>query len=156
MYKRVNPWQSYRQVATQTASPGQLVLMLYEGAIRFLEQSLEGFTEADPLQFNLTINNNIIKAQAIINELSVSLNMELGGEFSLRLRALYDYLDRRLQESNLTKTQSGIVEVRKHLCSLRDAWAEMLQNGPYRDPAVVPVAPQMNFSPGAVSQPVAA
>jgi len=156
MYKRVNPWQSYRQVATQTASPGQLVLMLYEGAIRFLEQSLEGFSEADPLQFNLTINNNIIKAQAIINELSLSLNMELGGEFSLRMRALYDYLDRRLQESNLTKTQTGIVEVRKHLSSLRDAWAEMLQNGPYRDPAAVPATPQMAFLSGAVSQPVAA
>ena len=53
-----NPWKSYRQVATQTASPGQLVLMLYEGAIRFLERARLGFAQEDPAEFNLTINNN--------------------------------------------------------------------------------------------------
>src|SRR5688572_2844792 len=71
---RVSPWQSYRRVATHTASPGQLVLMLFEGAIRFLEQARQGFLEQDPLAFNQTINNNVQRAQAILNELSLSLN----------------------------------------------------------------------------------
>ena len=70
-----NPWQSYRQVATRTASPGQLVLMLYEGAIRFLERAQAGFQLEDPVEFNTTINDNILRAQDIIRELDFSLNV---------------------------------------------------------------------------------
>src|SRR5437867_13254576 len=95
----VKPWQSYRQVATQTASPGQLVLMLYDGAIRFLEQARAGFSNDDPLEFNQSIHNNILKAQAIINELNASLDTEKGGELAAKLRVLYNYMDRRLHES---------------------------------------------------------
>lgn len=123
----VNPWQSYRQVATQTAPPGQLVLMLYEGAIRFLECALGGFAKDDPAEFNLTINNNVLRAQEIIRELNVSLNMEDGGPFADNLRRLYDYLDRRLTDSNLKKEDTGIKEVIQRLSVLRDAWAAMLQ-----------------------------
>lgn len=122
-----NPWQSYRQVATQTAPPGQLVLMLYEGAIRFLERALGGFEHDDPAEFNVTINNNVLRAQEIIRELNVSLNMEGGGPFADNLRRLYDYLDRRLMESNLKKEDGGIREVIERLAVLRDAWAAMLQ-----------------------------
>ena len=125
---QTNPWQSYRQVATQTASPGQLVLMLYDGAIRFLERARLGFQYEDPLEFNLTINNNLLKAQAILTELNTSLNMEQGQECAANLRRLYDYLDRRLQESNQHKEEKGIIEVIHRLTLLRDAWAEMLQN----------------------------
>lgn len=124
---RLNPWQSYRQVATQTAAPGQLVLMLYEGAIRFLEQARLGFAQEDPLDFNQTINNNVIRAQAIINEMNQSLNMEAGGDCAANFRRLYNYLDRRLQESNQYKQEAGLVEVIQRLSVLRDAWAEMLQ-----------------------------
>ena len=121
-----NPWQSYRVVATQTASPGQLVLMLYDGAIRFLNKALIGFDLDDPLEHNQTINNNIIRAQDIINELNLSLNMAAGGQFAQTLRDLYGYFDRRLQESNIQKEQTGIREVIQRLTVLRDAWAEML------------------------------
>lgn len=125
-----NPWQSYRQVATQTAPPGQLVLMLYDGAIRFLERARLGFQYEDPLEFNLTINNNLLKAQAVISELNLSLNMEEGKECAANFRRLYNYLDRRLQESNQYKQETGIVEVIRRLTILRDAWAEMLQKAP--------------------------
>lgn len=121
-----NPWQSYRTVATQTASKGQLVLMLFDGAIRFLDKAIRGFQEQDPLRFNLEINNNIIKAQAIINELNDSLNMADGGELSQQLRGLYDYFDWRLQEANLKKQDSLIKEVVARLTVLRNAWSEML------------------------------
>ena len=124
---RPNPWQSYRQVATQTASPGQLVLMMYDGAIRFLEQARRGFAMDDPLEFNQTINNNVLRAQAIINELNATLNTKAGGEFAANLRRLYDYCDRRLQECNQYKQEDGIVEVINRLTVLREAWAEMLQ-----------------------------
>lgn len=127
--------RSYRQVATQTAPPGQLVLMLYEGVIRFLERALDGFNRQDPVEFNETISNNVLKAQAIIHELNMSLNMEAGGEFSANLRRLYDYLDRRLLDSNLKKEDTGIRETLQRITTLRDAWATML-NG--NNPTTIP------------------
>jgi flagellar secretion chaperone FliS len=122
-----NPWQSYRQVATRTASPGQLVLMLYEGAIRFLERAEAGFQLEDPVEFNTTINDNILRAQDIVRELDFSLNVEAGGELAAQLRRLYDYFDRTLLEANLRKDPAGIVEVIKRITVLRDAWATMLE-----------------------------
>ena len=121
-----NPWQSYRQVATRTASPGQLVLMLYEGAIRFLERAQAGFRLEDPVEFNTTINNNILRAQDIIRELDFSLNVEQGGELAIQLRRLYDYFDRILLEANLRKDPKGVTEVIQRITDLRDAWATML------------------------------
>ncbi len=118
--------KSYMQVATKTASPGQLVLMLYDGAIRYLEGALQGFALEDPADCNSTINDRIQRAQAILDELSASLNMGEGGEFAERLRSLYNYLDRRLFESNLRKDAEGVHEAILRLSTLRDAWREML------------------------------
>lgn len=129
MSPQMKAWQSYRQVATQTASPGQVVLMLYNGIVRFLEQARLGFGLDDPKEYNEAINNNIQRAQAIINEMNLSLNLAEGGEFAERMRGLYDYLDRRLQEANIAKAEPPVVEVLKHVTVLRDAWAEMLQQG---------------------------
>lgn len=127
MTRRDQPWQSYKKVATQTASPGQLILMLYEGAMNFLEKSLQGFHHDDPLQFNQTINNNVLRAQAIINEMNYSLNMERGGELALHFRRLYHYMDDRLREANVKKQKEPIEEVIRRLQILRDSWAEMLR-----------------------------
>jgi len=95
-----------------------------------LEQARQGFAKDDPKEFNEAINNNVQRASAIINELSQSLNMSAGGTFAARMRSLYDYFDRLLHESNMTKTEPGINEVLKHVTVLRDSWAEMLQRGP--------------------------
>ncbi|HLP75563.1 MAG TPA: flagellar export chaperone FliS [Candidatus Paceibacterota bacterium] len=122
----VNPWKSYRQIATQTAPPGQLVLMLYDGAIRFLERSLAGFQCDDPAESNMTVHNNLQRAVDILRELNLSLNMEQGGEFAATLRKLYNYFDRRIWESNMQKNPEGIREVIRHITVLRDAWASML------------------------------
>ena len=119
-------WKSYRQIATQTAPPGQLVLMLYEGGIRCLERALPGFDMDDPAEANMLVHNNLQRAQDIIRELNSSLNMEQGGEFSLKMRSLYDYFERRLWESDLKKDRKGVDEVIMHLNKLREAWATML------------------------------
>jgi len=121
-----NPWQSYRQAATKTATPGQLVLMLFDGALRFLDRALIGFDLDDPLESNLAINNNILKAQDIIRELNASLNMELGGEFSATMRRLYNYYDSQLSKSNLQKDPAGVQLVIRLLTEIRNAWSEML------------------------------
>ncbi|MDX1951816.1 MAG: flagellar export chaperone FliS [Verrucomicrobiota bacterium] len=122
-----NPWKSYQKVATQTAPPGQLVLMLFEGAIRFLEQAQAGFEKEDPVEFNQIISNNILRTQDILFELNMSLNMAEGGELAATLRSLYNYMDRRLMESNVQKDISGIQDVLGRVIVLRDAWAAMLQ-----------------------------
>jgi flagellar protein FliS len=129
MMPRNNPWESYRRVATQTATPGQLVLMLYDGAISFLEKALVGFNETDPRNLNQTVNNNIIRAQAIIHEMNVSLNMQDGGETAANFRRLYNYFYRRLREANHAKRREPIEEILNHLRRLRDSWAEMLRHG---------------------------
>jgi flagellar protein FliS len=121
-----NPWKSYQQVATQTAPPGQLVLMLYDGAAKFLERALTGFSLDDPAEFNQTINNNLLRAQDIIFELNVTLNIRDGGELAMTLRRLYDYMDRRLVEANMKKEKSIIEEILRRVIVLRDAWSQML------------------------------
>jgi len=126
MRYNANPWQSYRQAATKTATPGQLVLMLFDGALRFLDKALVGFDLDDPLESNLAINNNILKAQEILRELNMSLNMELGGEFAATMRRLYNYYDLQLSQSNLQKDPAGVQLVIRLLSVIRGAWAEML------------------------------
>jgi flagellar protein FliS len=126
MRYNANPWQSYRQVATKTATPGHLVLMLFDGALRFLDKALVGFDLDDPLESNLAINNNILKAQEILRELNMSLNMELGGEFAATMRRLYNYYDLQLSQSNLQKDPAGVQLVIRLLSVIRGAWAEML------------------------------
>ena len=121
-----NPWKSYRQIATQTAPPGQLVLMLFDGALRSLDQALLGFSSADIGERNAIIHNNVQRALNIIHELNNSLDLEAGGELADTLRNLYTYFDRRLNESNFKKTRDGIDEVLPLLRQLRDAWFQML------------------------------
>jgi flagellar secretion chaperone FliS len=122
-----NSAQAYRSITTQTASPGQLVLMLFDGALKFLERARAGFQMQDPLEFNRTIHNNVVRSQAILGELNACLDMDAGGELSRTLRRLYVYFDRRLQESNRRKQPQGIDEVIARLTELRSAWAQMLE-----------------------------
>jgi flagellar protein FliS len=124
---RPSKYQAYQAGAVFTASPAQLVLMLFDGAIKFINISLEGFKNQDPLEFNLTIHQNIQKAQAIIRELKACLDPEKGPEFADKMTALYNYFDRRLQDGNIKKDAEPIEEVKRHLQILRDAWKEMMQ-----------------------------
>jgi len=123
-----NPWKSYRQIATQTAPPGQLVLMLYEAAIRALERAMPGFSIDDPAEANTTVHNNLHRATEIIRELNMALNLEQGGDFAKTLRRLYEDGEKRRGESNMKKSPKGVEEVIRHLGVLRDAWSTMLRN----------------------------
>jgi flagellar protein FliS len=122
-----NPWKSYRQIAAQTAPPGQLILMLFDGVLHSLDRALAGFEQAEPGPRNQTIHNNLRRAVDIIRQLNNSLNLEAGGELARTLRRLYHYFDSRLTESNLRKRREGIDEVIGHLAGIRNAWATMLE-----------------------------
>jgi len=130
-----NPWKSYRQIATQTAPPGQLVLMLFDGALRSLDCALLGFDIADIGERNAAIHNNLRRAVDIIRELNSSLDLEAGGQLADTLRGLYGYFERRLTESNLKKSRKGIDEVLPMLRQLRDAWYNMLNGANQITPA---------------------
>jgi flagellar secretion chaperone FliS len=119
--------KSYKSTAVQTATPGQLVLMLFDGALRFLATATHGFTLENIAQRNELIHNNLIKTQNIVRELQCSLNMTEGGEFAQRMYALYDYVLDQMRLSNRLKDASPLVIVENVLRELREAWAQMLQ-----------------------------
>lgn len=131
-----NPWKSYRRIATQTAPPGQLVLMLFDGAILALDRALLGFSYTDVAERNTAIHNNLQHAVDIIRELNSSLDLEAGGQLADTLRNLYTFFERRLLESNLKKSRKGIDEVMSMLKQLRDAWSKMLNGESAPDPSV--------------------
>ena len=122
-----SPLQSYKTISLETAPPGQLVLMLFDGAIKFLERAKLGFGIEDPVEMNETVHNNITRAQDIINELNSTLNMNQGGEVAVVLRDLYVYLDNRLFESNIRKELEGVQEVIDRLSTVQAGWSEMLE-----------------------------
>ena len=119
--------RTYRANAVLTASPGQLVLMLYDGALKALALAQEAFKMPDDdLRRIETINHHLLKAQSIITELQSGLNMEAGGDFAKTMHRLYDYHNRRLLEANMRKQVAPVIEVERLLREIRDAWAQML------------------------------
>lgn len=163
-----NKLNAYRVNAVNTASSENLVVMLYDGAIRFLGQAVRAFDHDDPLDFNLTVHTNITKTQAIIRELSRSLDVEKAGELGSSLVSLYDYFDTRLQDANIRKDRAIIEEVIERISELRDAWNESLNQTdqgalpaagatPAQAPAPAsPYAPNTNTPPATVPTPAPA
>ncbi len=113
-----SPYSQYKKTEIDTANQGKLIVMLYDGAIKFLNIALENM---DIKTYDV-VNTNIIKTQDIITELLVSLNMKDGGEISSNLFNLYIYFKKKLLEANIQKNADMINEVVDHLKTLRDAW----------------------------------
>ncbi|MEI8285283.1 MAG: flagellar export chaperone FliS [bacterium] len=124
--KTNNPLNIYRKTATTTASPGELVLMLFDGALRFMTAAEIGFQEENFARRNEQIHNNILRAQSIITELQATLNMEVGGEFSENLYRLYDFMQNQLSQANREKNIDKIKVVVGFVQDIREAWAQML------------------------------
>lgn len=118
--------RTYRATSILTASPGQLVLMLYDGALKALALAREAFASLEDPRRIENINTQLLKAQAILDELQGGLNMEAGGEFARTMHRLYDYHNRRLLEANIRKQVEPVIEVERLVRELRDAWAQML------------------------------
>jgi flagellar protein FliS len=116
----MNGYQAYRQTQTQTAAPGELVVMLYRGGARFAAAAAEAIDARD-LE---TAHKNLIRAQAIVSELMETLNVERGGEIALNLLTIYEYMNRRLVDANLRKDAQPVREVEKLMRELLPAWEE--------------------------------
>lgn len=118
--------RSYKSAAVTTAPPGQLVLMLFDGSLRFLAAARYGFDIDNVTQRNEQIHNNLVRTQKILCELQCSLDLRAGGEFAKTMWALYDFMRDQLQRANLKKEREPIGVVEKIVGELRDAWAQML------------------------------
>ncbi|HOA41199.1 MAG TPA: flagellar export chaperone FliS [Halanaerobiales bacterium] len=118
----VNPYQKYKTAQYSIASPEQLLLMLYEGAIKYARQAQKDMEERNVE----AANNKLKKTEDIISELMVSLNMDEGGEIAQNLYNLYDYMNRRLIQANIRKDPGLVDEVITLLTSLKESWEEVI------------------------------
>lgn len=116
-----NPYQAYQENSLNTASPGELTLMLYNGCLKFIHQAKVAMQSKDIEEKN----TNLIKAQKIIQEFMVTLNMEV--PLSKDLMAMYDYLNRRLMEANLKNDTEILDEVYGFVTEYRDTWKQVIQ-----------------------------
>lgn len=122
MYSTQNS-NTYFENSIKTASPAKLIELLYKNAIERIDKSIKlidekKFTEA---------NKQILRIEDIVLELNVSLNIEKGGEIANNLRALYNYIYRRLIEANTKKDIEILKEVKTYLEDLLNTWKEVMK-----------------------------
>nr|WP_289037036.1 flagellar export chaperone FliS [uncultured Allobacillus sp.] len=115
------PHQAYQQNSIQTASPGELTMMLYNGCLKFIRLAKKGIENENIEQKNV----NIQKAQNIINELMVTLNPEV--EISNQMRPLYDYMNHQLIQANIKNDVEILSEVEGLVSEFRDTWKEVMK-----------------------------
>lgn len=116
----VNPYQQYKQTQVHTAPPETLVAMLYEGALKHLEQARQ------LIQAGEDPGPPIIRAQNILVELMNGINLE-AGEIAKNLHALYDYYLHRLVQAYGRRDLDALSEVIRHLRGLHDTWVKAVQ-----------------------------
>lgn len=116
-----NAASAYQNSAIQTASPAELTLMLYEGAIKFCNIALMALEKKDYSK----VNENLKKAQRIITEFRVTLDHKypVWEDFD----RVYDYIYRRLVEGNIRKDKEIIEDALKYIREMRDTWKEVMK-----------------------------
>lgn len=120
----VNPYaqQQYKAQAAATASPAQLVLMLYNGALAEVARAGRGLEQAPP--DIVDVHDCLTRAQAIVRELSLTLDRERGGVIAANLASLYGFCTERLVDANVRKDAEPLAAVTDVLTDLRDAWEQ--------------------------------
>lgn len=113
--------EQYKLAQIETATPERLIVMLYEGAIKFLHLAAQALENR---QWE-TSNRNILRVEAILLELMNVLDMELGEELAQNLYNLYDYMYRTLVRANIEHKAEAVREVIGLLENLRSAWDEV-------------------------------
>ena len=117
----VNAAEAYKRQQVLTATPEALTLMLYNGALRFMTEGREAIEKKDYEE----ANNSLQKAQNIITEFRVTLNMEY--EISHQLLPLYNYVYDRLVEANMKSDLAQLDEAKNIITELRYAWAQAMK-----------------------------
>ena len=124
-----NAISTYKETRVKTASQGQLIIMLYEEALKHLDRGLELLgliNESRKNPGNIEkISKSILRAQEIITELTVSLDFEQGGDIAKNLFSLYTWFNKELLAANISQDVRRVTAVRNQLNELRSAWAEI-------------------------------
>ncbi len=110
----------YRNNQILTANPEQILIMLYDGAIRFCCQAMQALDAGD----KLVLSEKVSRAMAIVCEFSNTLDHEVGGQIATDLDALYSFMVRELTRANLQGDRKGLETVHDLLAELREAWVE--------------------------------
>lgn len=119
--QKLNPYAKYKENNIKTASPQELTLMLYNGALKYVGQS-KIYIEQNRIE---NANNSIIRVQDIIDELNATLDMQY--EISHNLRSLYLYIGEKLVDANISKSPAALDEVKGMITELRDTWKEAMK-----------------------------
>lgn len=126
-----NAHNTYQAVQITTTDRGRLLLMMYEGAIKFLKQSRTGLEEKDIAKFCRFLG----KAQAIIAELMNTLDFEKGGTIAHDLERIYDFMLFYLSEANLYRDGERVAKVINLLEVIYSAFKEVIEGGKHLEPA---------------------
>lgn len=131
-----NPYQQYKEVQATTASPDRLLIMLYEGAIRFCTQAKMAM-ENDDVQ---KAHENLTRAQDIVLEFMATLDLK-AGELTGNIMRIYEYINYCLIQANVTKDPQFVEEALAFLRDFRDTWEEAAERAKKmaRGEAVEPV-----------------
>lgn len=117
------PFNPYQQTQVSTASPENILIMLYDGAVNNSRKALERLNNRDVAGKGLYIG----KALAIVAELMNTLNHDVGGEISQRLEQLYLYVMDEFTRANIEGRAQSLEDAIKVLLILRDAWTEAIE-----------------------------
>ncbi|MGE4131752.1 MAG: flagellar export chaperone FliS [Bdellovibrionales bacterium] len=118
-----SPYQKYKETSVQSASREKILLMLYEGAIRFVKQALAAIDRNDIADRGI----NIGRAFDIVNELNNTLNHEAGGEIASNLEQLYMFITEQLTKSNATGSKEPLLHALRVLETLYSGWVEAIE-----------------------------
>lgn len=117
----VNPYLKYQQNAVESASPGELVIMLYDGLVRFLKIAANSLESKDIAG----ANNALVRSQDIVSYLNETLDKNY--EISKNLSSLYDFMLRRLVDANINKDAGMVMEVLELVDELRGTWCQAVK-----------------------------
>jgi len=124
-----NRYQTYRQVEVNTTNRGKIIVMLFSGAITFLNKA-KGFMEKKDYENK---SKFLIKAMNIIEELNVSLDLQKGQDIAKNLKSIYLFLERYLQQANFENDSAKIDKAVSILEKLKSAFEEILKNPEYQE-----------------------
>lgn len=136
-----NPIKTYLKNEIEGATKGKLVLLLYDGAIKYMKLACKYIDEKNIPEAHM----NIVKAENIIYELMSTLNMEEGGEIAENLLKLYDFMVYQLIMANKDKDKSKIESVIKLMMVLREGWKQIVEKEEKADTSEV-VKKKINIS----------